>query len=276
MPELPDLEYIVDHLREELVGKTIVRVRVKNPLVLRVATGEAVEKSLIGQGVTAVFRHGHFIQFELDALRLVMHLMLTGRLQIAAGADKPLAYLCCSFFFEDDRVLHYGDQKQMGKIYVLKEAAESAVPGYAGLGPDILSSDFSPEYFKGKIRSKRTQARVFLMDKTIINSVGNAYADEILFAAKIHPKTPCRALSAPEIDAFYESIRQVMQWGIAEVKKAGQPIEVKVRDHMKVRFRQRRPCPVCGTPIRRVAVYGHDAFFCPRCQPSRIKGGLPW
>ena len=106
------------------------------------------------------------------------------------------------------------------------------------------------------------------MDQAALSAIGNAYADEILFAARIHPKTSCSSLSAEQRRALYESIRSVMAWGIAEVEKAAQPIEVKVRDHVKVRNRKDEPCPVCGTKIRRVGVLGYDSFFCPQCQAA--------
>ncbi|HET6486082.1 MAG TPA: zinc finger domain-containing protein, partial [Spirochaetia bacterium] len=120
------------------------------------------------------------------------------------------------------------------------------------------------------------QARVFVMDQTALSAIGNAYADEILFAAGIHPKTSCASLSAEERRKLYDSIRSVMAWGIEEVRKADRPIEEKVRDHMRVRNRKDQPCPVCGGTIRRAGVLGYDSFFCPTCQPAVRKQAIPW
>ena len=114
------------------------------------------------------------------------------------------------------------------------------------------------------------------MDQALLSAIGNAYADEILFAARIHPKTPCSSLSADQRQTLFESIRSVMAWGIAEVEKAGHPVEVKVRDHMKVRNRKDQPCPVCGTTIRRAGVLGYDSFFCPQCQAASRPQRIPW
>jgi formamidopyrimidine-DNA glycosylase len=114
------------------------------------------------------------------------------------------------------------------------------------------------------------------MDQAALSAIGNAYADEILFAARIHPKTPCSALSAEQRRALYDSIRSVMAWGIAEVEKAAQPIDVKVRGHMKVRNRKDQPCPVCGGTIRRAGVLGYDAFYCPQCQLATKPQRIPW
>ena len=114
------------------------------------------------------------------------------------------------------------------------------------------------------------------MDQALISAVGNAYADEILFAAGLHPKTRCHELSDPEVARFHAAIVETLRLGIEEVERAARPVEIKVRDHMKVRNRKGEPCPVCGTTIRRAAVLGYDTFFCPSCQPERGGRGIPW
>ena len=101
-------------------------------------------------------------------------------------------------------------------------------------------------------------------------------ADEILFDAKIHPKTFVYKLPPQEIEQLYNSVLSVMKWGIQKVETAAQPIHVKVREHMKVRNRKGEPCPQCGTTIRREGVRGHDVFFCPTCQPATRRLFIDW
>ena len=202
--------------------------------------------------------------------------MLAGRFQIAAKKDKPVAHLCFSLALDNGEWLRYGDENRMGKVYLTAAGSYDSIPGYAAQGIDILSPEFTLEKFESLIKGRRHQARVFIMDQAALSAIGNAYADEILFAARIHPKTPCSSLSADQRRALYESIRSVMAWGISEVEKAAQPIEVKVRDHMKVRNRKDQPCPVCGTKIRRAGVLGYDSFFCPQCQAASRPQRIPW
>jgi formamidopyrimidine-DNA glycosylase len=114
------------------------------------------------------------------------------------------------------------------------------------------------------------------MDQTVLSAIGNAYADEILFDAGLHPKTFCHQLKTDQVDRLYESIKRIIGWGIDEVERAGQPVDVKVRDHMRVRNRKGEPCPVCGTTVRREQVYGYDTFFCPKCQPSVRTTFISW
>lgn len=277
MPELPDLVYIEERLNHLLPGKTIVQVDIREPIVLRVLTTGGFEASLLGVQFDQVCRHGPFLRFQLDAgLELVLHPMLAGRLKHATPEEKTGRGLCVTFVLQDGSCLHYLDDKKMGKVYLIPAGQYGKIPRYLEQGVNILSPDFTLERLQKLIKGQRKQVRVFLMDQTLLSAIGNAYADEILFDAGVHPKTFCHQLDAGEVERLYSSIATVMQWGIAEVKKAGQPIEVKVRDHVKVRNRKGQPCPRCTTTIRREGVLGVDTFFCPTCQPAKRTLFIEW
>jgi formamidopyrimidine-DNA glycosylase len=278
VPELPDLEYIVAHLRPRLIGRTITEVIVREPIVLRMLLPNAggFAEALPGRAFQGLERRGPFLLFRLNGAELIVHCMLAGRLQIAGKTDKPVSHLCFSVGLDNDEWLRYGDEKKMGKVYLTSEGAHDAIPGYEEQGVSILSPEFTFEKFESLIRGKRRQARVFLMDQAALSAIGNAYADEILFAARIHPKSPCSSLSPEQRRLLYDSIRSVMAWGIAEVEKAAQPVDVKVRGHMRVRNRKDERCPVCGGTIRRAGVLGYDAFYCPQCQPAAKPQRIPW
>ena len=279
MPELPDLEYIVSNLAGRLAGRAVTSVTVKEPIVIRMllpGTGGFTE-TLPGRTFGALTRRGPFLHFPLSGeAALVVHCMLAGRLQIAGTGVKPLPHLCFTLDLDNGQALRYGDDKKMGKVYLTAEGAWDGIPGYREQGVDILSDAFTWDAFQRLIAGRRHQARVFLMDQTALSAVGNAYADEILFSAGIHPKTSCASLGPEQRRRLYDSIRRVMQWGTEEVRAAAQPIEVKVRDHVRVRNRKDEPCPVCGTKIRRAGVLGYDAFYCPRCQPATRPQKIPW
>lgn len=276
MPELPDLEYIVKKLAPLVITRRVTDVNVKEPIVIRMLVPGSFADNLVGRGVKSMVRHGPFLTLALDGRDLIIHHMLAGRLQLAPKKDKPVAHLCFSIHLDNDTVLHYGDDKKMGKVYVTEPGRHDAIPGYDSQGVDIVSDAFDAQAFEELLRGRRQQVRVFLMDQTALSAIGNAYADEILFAAHVHPKTFCHQLSAEQRGVLYRSIRSVIAWGIVEVEKAAQPSEVKVRDHMRVRNRKGRPCPVCGTTIRTVGVLGHDSFFCPQCQPAARPQKIPW
>ena len=279
MPELPDLVHIEKVLRASLPGETVAAVHVREPIVLRVAMAEGFAGALTGRTLRQVRRHGPFLVLGLPPLELVVHFMLAGRFRLSeAGPPRASRGLCFTLVFDSGRSLQYLDDKRMGKVYLVPEGRYEGIPGFVGQGLDVLSEGFSPEAFRRLAAGRRQQVRVFLMDQTALSAIGNAYADEILFAARLHPKTGCHQLSDAEVERLYHAVREVLAWGAARVEEAGEPLEVKVRGHMKVRGRRGEPCPVCGTPIRRAGVLGHDAFFCPRCQatPQIRRPDIPW
>ncbi len=281
MPELPDLVHIEKVLRASLPGDTVVTVSVSEPIVLRVVVREGFAAALKGRTLTGLRRHGPFLVLAFPPVELVVHFMLAGRFRLlepggAAGRRPP--GLCFSLRLASGRTLEYLDDKRMGKVYLGPAGSYDGIPGFRTQGLDVLSGDFTLEAFRRLASGRRQQVRVFLMDQTALSAIGNAYADEILFAARLHPKTGCHQLTGAQTERLYGAVREVLAWGASEVEAAGEPLEVKVRGHLKVRNRHGQPCPVCGTPIRRAGVLGHDAFFCPRCQatPQIRRPGVPW
>jgi formamidopyrimidine-DNA glycosylase len=282
VPELPDLVHIVKALGPELEGRRVARAAVKEPIVLRVLLPGSFGELLEGAAFAGLERHGPFLRFPLDRpgaappLDLVMHLMLAGRLRLAARGEKALPATAFSLELDDGRILYYGDEKKMGKAYLCDRGRFEAIPGYLTQGVDVVSPNFTYEAFSALAAKKRCQARVFIMDQSSLSAIGNAYADEVLFEARIHPKAPCYALGEAERRALYDAIRSVLAWGIEEVERSGAPLEDKVRGHMKVRGRAGEKCPRCGATIRKAGVLGFDSFFCPICQPDRTGRGLDW
>ena len=285
MPELPDLQYIVKKLGPRIRGRRIMEVTVKEPIVIRMLlpeTGGFIH-ALPGRTFEDLARRGPFLLFRLsDGIELIVHCMLAGRLQIAPAKEKAMPRTCFALRLEAAgpgqavEWLRYADEKKMGKVYLTRAGSYEQIPGFREQGVDILSEEFTWERFEALIAGRRHQARVFIMDQAALSAIGNAYADEILFEAGIHPKTSCHSLTAQERRKLYDSIRSVIAWGIAEVEKADQPIEVKVREHVRVRNRKDEPCPVCGSTIRRAGVLGYDAFYCPKCQPATRKQAIHW
>ena len=278
MPELPDLVYLEKKLNEYVLDQTIAEVEVIEPVVIRVLIDEDFTAALKGQKIAAIRRHGPFLVFQMaDEMELIIHPMLAGRFQWLERSEKagpaPALGLHCD---PAGRSLYYLDNKKMGKVYLILEGDYSKIPRFLSQGPDLLGEDFSLPYFKGKAQKSRKQVRVMIMDQTMVSAIGNAYADEILFCAGIHPKTFCTQLDEGKIEKLYHCIKEVMQWGIAAVANAGQPIEKKIRDHLNVRNRANEPCPRCSAKIRKAGVLGYDAFFCPECQPLTRSQFIDW
>jgi formamidopyrimidine-DNA glycosylase len=273
MPELPDLLHILGRLRERLLGRHVSAERVKEPIVLRFAVRGNLSL-LLGRPLQDIFRKSHFLVFRFEGLDLAVNPMLAGRFRLAAPGDKDEASLAFALGFGDDLELRYLDDKTMGKAYLIASDDWKAIPGMQTGGIDILSPEFTRERFVSLLKHRRDQVRVFLLDKKALDSLGNAYADEVLFEAGIHPKTFCRSLDHDQAVRLHDAIVKVMNEAVEEVARRDEPIEVKVRDFLKVRMKE--VCPRCGSKIRTAGVRGMDAYFCPRCQPASRAGFVDW
>lgn len=278
MPELPDLLYINRYLNEHLAGRSITACEIRKPVVLRLGIDQKPETALVGKKIVSSEIRGPFLRILLaPEYEMVINLMLAGKLQHQKPGAKVAGYQCLSLSLDDGSVLHVCDQKLMAKVYIVPKGETSAVPRYDDQGVDILSPLFTFQQFEGLAsRNRRKQVRVFLTDQRSLSAIGNAYADEILFEARIHPKTFLRNLDKEKLGNLYQAIRDALAWGAEEVRSAGEPIHVKVRGHMKVRNRKGDPCPRCGDTIRREGVRGYDVFFCPTCQPPTRDLFIDW
>ncbi|APR79677.1 Formamidopyrimidine-DNA glycosylase [Minicystis rosea] len=271
MPERPDLEHVVPILDRELRGQTITDVRVDKPVVLRVALRDPVTV-IVGRSITTVRRRAHFVIVGLGgdpALEIVVAPMLAGRFTIAKPDDRRPADLALTLSLGDGRELRYRDDVQMGKVYVIEAGRWDQVPGLAAIGVDVLDPKaFTRPAFRALAKKRKDQVKVFLMDKAALDAMGNAYADEVLWEARLHPKTFVRSLSEAEIDALHDAIVKVLSNARDEIARRAPPLDQKLRDFLVVRNRHGEACPRCGAKIRKAGVHGHDAFFCPECQPD--------
>lgn len=272
MPELPDLLHIERKLGERLAGRLLQAERVREPVVLRFAVRGNLSL-LLGRRLERVLRRGHMIVLRFEGFDLAVNPMLAGRFRLSAPAAREEASLAFALGF-DDVELRYLDDKAMGKAYLIASDDWRAIPGLQSGGLDILSREFSRERFVSLLRHRRDQVRAFLLDKKALDSIGNAYADEILFEAGIHPKTWCRSLSHDDGVRLHDAVVGVMRSAIEEVARRDEPPEVKVRDFLKVRLKD--VCPRCGARLRTAGVKGMDAYFCPTCQPATRPGFVDW
>ena len=270
VPERPDLEYVVDRLHREVTGQRIEAFTVRKPVVLRMAVEGDPQDRLRGRSIQTVRRRAHFVLFELsDGLEIVVSPMLAGRFALVSPSDKRRADLAASWLLAGGQELRYRDNKQMGKIYLIEGGQHSKVPGLSPIGLDVLDPQaFSHEHFVALANKRRDQVRVFLMDKSALDALGNAYADEVLWQAKIHPKAWVRSLGEERLRSLHDAIVQVLSDARQTIFARQPALDEKLRDFLKVRGKHGSPCPRCQSTIRKAGVRGYDAYFCPQCQPD--------
>ena len=165
----------------------------------------------------------------------------------------------------------------MGRVVTLPKGQWEKTPGLPKVGIDVLSKAFTLDALRTLAKKRREQVKLFLLDKAAFDSFGNAYADETLHAAGIHPKTRVNELSDDDMQRLHAAIIRVLTHARDHIEAAKPPLDKKLRDFLSVRNRKGEACPVCETPIRTSGVRGYDAFFCPQCQPDKKgRGFVDW
>ena len=268
MPELPDLEIIREVLSPRLTGQTINDVEIVRPLVVRDLTFQGFAKTLTGQAFASVRRRGKVLLFPLQSgLALAINCKLAGRLQYALPAERRLPKTHVVLRLSDGHELRYSDRKTMGQVYLT--ASLEAIPGWAEMGPEPC--DLTLEGFQEQLRPYRGEIKGILTRGGAVAGVGNAYADEICFAAQVHPYRKRTSLTDEEIARLYEAMQSVLREAIATLRgRVGTEIHREVRDFLAVHGRGGKLCPVCGTTISEIKARGRATNFCRTCQP----GGL--
>ena len=268
MPELPDLEIIREVLSPRLTGQTINDVEVVRPLVVRDLTFQGFAKTLTGQAFASVRRRGKVLLFPLQSgLTLAVNCKLAGRLQYTLPTERRLPKTHVVLRLSDGHELRYSDRKTMGQVYLT--ASLEAIPGWNEMGPEPF--DLTREGFQEQLRPYRGEIKSVLTHGRAVAGIGNAYADEICFAAQVHPYRKRTSLTDEEIARLYEAMQSVLREAIAILREhIGTEIHREVRDFLAVHGQGGKPCPVCGTTISEIKARGRVTNFCRTCQP----GGL--
>jgi formamidopyrimidine-DNA glycosylase len=268
MPELPDLEIIREVLAPRLTGQTVASVEVVRPLVVRDLTGRGFAETLTGQTFAGVQRRGKVLLFPLESgLTLAVNCKLAGRLQYALPTDRRPPKTHVILRLSDGHELRYSDQRTMGQFYLTADLA--AIPGWTEIGPEPF--DLTLEDFRERLKSHRGEIKGVLTHGQAVAGIGNAYADEICFAARIHPYRKRTSLGDEEIARLHEAMQSVLRDAIAALReRVGAEIHHEVRDFLAVHGRGGQPCPACGTAISEIKAQGRPTNFCRACQP----GGL--
>ena len=290
MPELPDLAVVADALHAALAGRPVIRAEAPAPLAVRGTPAELA--ALEGQLLRGIRRRGKFIIFDLDADRVAVNAMLTGRFQLAAPGQKLPGQTAVILAFgpragraptssrwtkgaswlpgpDDTPELRYRDPSQMGKVYVLPAGVTRAVAGLddAEQGPDADDPSLTLDVWRTRIRRHPGELKSLLRNQAFVAGIGNAYSDEILHAAKLSPFRKRSSLAPEEIDALYEATRTTLANAIAVLRERVPPtFEKQVRDFLAVHLRGGEPCPRCGTRVSEVSSRSEATSWCRGCQ----------
>jgi formamidopyrimidine-DNA glycosylase len=266
MPELPEVETIKNELLPHVLGRKINSVDIFWDKMVRQPPVKEFRTRVIGQMITGLSRRGKYLFFHLGSGDvLVMHMKMTGSLLVDPTDGR---FTRAILHLDDGVAVHFWDPRKFGVMWLDKD--ESAVE--AMLGPEPLGDDFIPEVLAGLLHQRTAPIKPVLLDQSVIAGIGNMYADEALFEAKIHPLKPAGKLSREEIERLYGAIGHVLRKAL---EKKGASVRNYIRpdgspgtahDEFNVAHGVGKNCPRCGTPIQRIVVRGRGTYLCPKCQ----------
>jgi formamidopyrimidine-DNA glycosylase len=270
MPEAPDLEVIRDFLAPRLLGEKVTAARVIKPSVIRPLAGDFAA-DLAGRSFQSLRRKGKMLLFGLSGDRTIaLHMMLTGLLQYAEPTDRLLKKTCFVLSLSSGKQLRYLDEKQMGMAYYATGGQLTSIPRLVEDVPDVLE-ELSLAELKDRLRPFRCEIKGILTRGQMVAGIGNAYAAEILFGAKIYPFRKKNALSDADLDRLRTSMPGVIKKATEVVReRAGDQIHKKIRDFLRVHRRGGESCPVYGGTITEVTANRRITSYCRTCQPGML------
>jgi len=275
MPELPEVEIIRSQLNRHLPGLTLKQIEFLDPKAKRYIEKARAAK-IIGQAVVEVGRRGKILTIKFaNNYYLVFHLKMTGQviLRNAQVDYLPNKHTRAILYFSKKEVIFFQDLRRFGWLKILKPEELSTKLLKEKYGPDPLGANFTLAYFQSQLAKTQKPIKVFLMDQSKIAGIGNIYANEALFLAKINPQKKANKLTKKEAERLFKQIKFVLQKGIdlggasdnAYLNAYGK--KGKYQKHFLVYRRQGQPCFNCKTKIKRIVVGGRGTFYCPKCQP---------
>lgn len=279
MPELPEVESVRRGLEQLLVDRQIATVLIDWPRII--TTDQPLEQwseQLCGQTITAIRRRGKYLLFDLTHNVLISHLRMEGKFhyypeqEVPAEKDK---HTHVRFVFTDNSQLHYHDVRKFGRMELIEPSEEAAYFLKKKIGPEPMKEVFNQTEFKKQLAQSKKVIKPLLLEQHLVAGIGNIYADEILFQAKIHPTRRANTLSDSEMTLLYEAIVDIMERAI---QAGGSSVRSYVnsfgeagrfQEQHQVYGRKDEPCFRCGTLISKIQLAGRGTHFCRQCQQEQ-------
>jgi formamidopyrimidine-DNA glycosylase len=269
VPELPEVETIRAQLEPRLVGRTLRIVSILDSRLTRPFDPIAVAAELEGARVEGVERRGKYLVLRLDhGGALLVHLRMTG-----SFGFEPTTHERAVLELEDGDRLVYRDVRRFG-TWLVVDAIELDPYLATKNGPEPLGPRFTAEWLEGRLDRRRAALKAVLLDQRVVAGLGNIYADEALWRARLNPLRPANTLVREEVRRLHRSVRAALRTGIrrqgATLRDYAAPdgSAGEMQDEFRVYGREGEPCPRCGTPIAKTRVGGRGTWYCPHCQPA--------
>jgi formamidopyrimidine-DNA glycosylase len=283
VPELPEVEVVRRGLEQWVAGRTVASVEVHHPRAVRrhLEGADHFVQALTGRTLTAARRRGKYLWLPLAldgapvGSALVGHLGMSGQLLVEKPSAPDETHLRARFTFTDGgRELRFVDQRTFGGLAVEESVGEEIPSRLAHIAIDPLDPGFDVDGFSAALRRRRTEVKRALLDQTLIGGVGNIYADEALWRARLHGARPTDKLTRAQVADLLDGVRDVLGEALAQGGTSFDSLYVDVNGQsgyfsrfLAVYGQADRPCPRCGTPVRRESFMNRSSYSCPQCQP---------
>ncbi|HET6625476.1 MAG TPA: bifunctional DNA-formamidopyrimidine glycosylase/DNA-(apurinic or apyrimidinic site) lyase [Nocardioidaceae bacterium] len=276
MPELPEVEVVRLGLHDHVVGATITAVDVLHPRPVRrhAAGPEDFADQLVGRQVLAARRRGKYLWLPLDnGDAILAHLGMSGQMLVQPADAPPERHLRVRFHLDGPHELRFVDQRMFGGVAISAGGA-GLPPEIAHIARDPIDPEFDDALFVARLRRRTSGVKRLLLDQTLVSGVGNIYADEALWLARLHGDRPGNKLRRTDAVALLAGVRTVMAAALAQGGTSFDALYVNVNGEsgyfdrsLEVYGQDGRPCSRCGTPIVRARFMNRSSYFCPTCQP---------
>ena len=274
MPELPEVETVKNELLPYVIGRRITDIVLLWAGIVKEPSPEEFRTRLIGQKITGITRRGKYLPFSLSSGdSMIVHLKMTGSLLVQQDSAEPPRFARAIFHLDNDTDIIFRDPRKFGVLRLVKD--KNTIIGK--LGPEPFDKDFTPKLLGEILLKRKAPMKALLCEQELIAGIGSMYADEALFATKIHPMRSGTSLTEKEIRKLHKAIRRILSTAIenkgASVDTYYRPDGSRGTAHyqFKVAHRFKGPCYTCGTPIERIKVRARGSYFCPKCQPASAK-----
>ncbi|MGL5865117.1 MAG: bifunctional DNA-formamidopyrimidine glycosylase/DNA-(apurinic or apyrimidinic site) lyase [Dermatophilaceae bacterium] len=278
MPELPEVEVVRRGLETHVSGRVIAEIELRGARVARrhLAGPEDLRQRMTGRRVSAACRRGKYLWFDLgESLGLLLHLGMSGQLLVADPGSPEPRHLHARFRFVDGgSELRFVDQRTFGGLALTDLAPDGIPEAIAHIAPDLLEPAFARAAVVQRMWMRDSAVKRVLLDQTVASGIGNIYADEALWRARVHGERPASRLSRPQLGVILDHAGDVMREALAQGGTSFDALYVNVNgasgyfDRSLAAYGQAgRPCQRCGVPIRREAFMNRSSYSCPRCQP---------
>ncbi|SJZ40145.1 bifunctional DNA-formamidopyrimidine glycosylase/DNA-(apurinic or apyrimidinic site) lyase [Selenihalanaerobacter shriftii] len=271
MPELPEVQTVVDSLRPKIKDLRVIDVEIKEKKMIAFPDISGFKEVLINNQVKTVRRRGKYIIIELaDGHYLVTHLRMTGQLIYSSDNSEEAKYTYIIIQFDNQHQLRFINKRKFGRMYLVSDLADAG--SLTKLGPEPLEDDFTFDKFKALFDNRTGMIKPLLLNQKFLAGLGNIYVDESLHLSHVHPERKANRLTEKELKNLYKNIRKILREGIKYrgttkwdyVDSSGNAGEYQ--NHLKAYDREGEVCYTCDTPLNRIKVGGRSSYFCPQCQ----------